>query len=148
MNQRRSQPYRNVTLLDEALDDLREIAQRSRDVAIEVLRLLKLLDAGRLTPVRLNDYAKTGDLTDCGKIVVEVSGHPEHRIVVRDLGKGRFEVSEVIAIEARAEDLAYLLASLRLGRIVDPVRRSDTSRRVDRIRRAARPSDPLDERRD
>ncbi|NCY17914.1 MAG: hypothetical protein EBX39_14375 [Actinobacteria bacterium] len=148
MNQRRSQPYRNVTLRDEALEDLREIAQRSRDIAIEVLRLLKLLDAGSLTPVRLNDHAKTGDLTDCGKIVVAVSGHPEHRIVVRDLGKGRFEVSEVIVIDARAEDLAYLLAGLRLGRIVDPVRRSDTSRRVDRIRRAARPSGPSDERRD
>lgn len=140
MSRRGPQPYLNVTLRDDALEDLRAIAQRSREVAIEVLRLLKLLDAGRLTPVRLHDYAKTGDLTDCGKIVVEVTGHPEHRIVVRDLGRGRFEVSEVIAIEARAEDLAYLLAGLRLGRIEDAVRRSDTSRRVERIRRAARPS--------
>ena len=148
MNQRRSQPYRNVFLRDEALDDLREIVQRSREVAIEVFRLLKLLDAGRLSPVRLNDYVKTGDLSECGTIVVEVSGHPEHRIVVRDLGRGRFEVSEVIAIEARAEDLAYLLAGLRLGRIEDPVRRSDTSRRVDRIRRAARPAESSEERRD
>lgn len=148
MSHRRPQPYLNVTLRDDALEDLREIAQRSREVAIEVLRLLKLLDSGRLTPVRLNDYAKTDDLTDCGKIVVEISGHPEHRIVVRDLGRGRFEVSEVIAIEARAEDLAYLLAGLRLGRIVDPVRRSDTSRRVDRIRRAARPAGSSEQRRD
>lgn len=142
------QPYLNVTLRGDALEDLREIAARSREVAIEVLRLLKLLDGGRLSPVRLNDYAKTGDLSDCGKIVVEVSGHPEHRIIVRDLGRGRFEVSEVIAIEARVEDLAYLLAGLRLGRIVDPVRRSDTSRRVDRIRRAARSAGPSEERRD
>ena len=48
----------------------------------------------------------------------------------------RYEGSEVITVEARTEDLAYLLAGLRLGRIDDPVRRSDIGRRVDRIQKA------------
>jgi serine/threonine protein kinase len=79
-------------------------------------------------------YAKTGDLTDCGKIVVAVDGEPEHRIVVRSL-QGRFEVSEVVVVEDRSQDLPYLLAGLRLARITDPVRRSDAQRRVHRVRR-------------
>jgi hypothetical protein len=85
---------------------------------------------------RLNDYAKTGDLSDCGKIVVALDDVPEHRIVVRDIGRGTFEVCEVITVEQRTEDLAYLLAGVRLGRIDDPVRRSDIGRRVDRIQKA------------
>jgi hypothetical protein len=68
----------------------------------------------------MHDDAKTGDpthcLTYCGKILVEVC--------------------EVITVEARTEDLAYLLAGVRLGRINDPVRRSDISRRVNRIQKA------------
>ena len=47
---------------------------------------------------------------------------------------GGFEVSEVIAVEDRAGDLPYLLAGLRLGRLQDPVRRSDAQRRIARIR--------------
>jgi hypothetical protein len=133
---RKSRAYTNVTFLDEAVEDLRRIAKRSPEVVKEVLRLLKQLDAGELVPRRLQDYAKTGDLTDCGKIVVALDGSPEHRIVVRDVGRGNFEVCEVITVEARTEDLAYLLAGARLGRINDPVRRSDISRRVNRIQKA------------
>jgi hypothetical protein len=66
--------------------------------------------------------------------VVEVEGGSEHRIVVRDLGEGGFEVSEVIAVEDRTGDLPYLLAGLRPGRLVDPVRRSEAQRRVARFR--------------
>jgi len=127
--------FERVTFLDEAMGDLRSLAERSPVILVEVFRLLKALDAGVLSPVPLHDYAKTGDLTDCGKIVVELPGEPEHRIVVRDLGGGDFEVSEVIDVEDRAGDLPYLLAGLRLGRLEDPVRRSDAQRRVDRIRR-------------
>jgi hypothetical protein len=79
---------------------------------------------------------KTGDPADCGKIVEEVGGEPEHRIVVRDVGRGNFEVCEVITVEARVEDLAYLRAGVRFGRFNDPVRRSDISRRVNRIQKA------------
>jgi len=43
-------------------------------------------------------------------------------------------VSEVIAVEDRTNDMPYLLAGPRLGRIENDVRRSDVGRRVHRIR--------------
>jgi hypothetical protein len=131
------------------VEDLRRIAKRSPEVVKEVFRLLKQLDAGELLPRRLQDYAKTIVHPNCGKIVVEVEveGEPEHRIVVRDVGRGNFEVCEVITVEARAEDLTYLLAGVRLGRINDPVRRSDISRRVNRIQKALGRNESEDPRR-
>lgn len=126
--------FERVTFLDAALDDLKLVAARSRAVLTEVFRLLKQLDAGTLSPQLLHDFAKTGDLSDCGKIVVALPGEPEYRIVVKGQG-GTFAVSEVIAVEDRSQDLPYLLAGLRLGRIDDPIRRSDVGRRVYRIRK-------------
>lgn len=141
MTARRSGGLRNVTFLDAAIDDLRRVNERSRAVVLEVFRMLKEVDAGRLRPTRLRDFAKTGDLGDCRKLVVALEGEPEYRIVVIDRdGKG-FTVIEVVAVEQRLDDLAYLLAGLRLGRIADPVRRSDTMRRIDRVRRTLDRSD-------
>ena len=99
---------------------------------------LRRLDRGQISPIPLQDFAKTGDLSDCGKIVVEVEGEAEYRIVVRERS-GRFDIIEVLVVEQREHDLAYLLAGLRLERLVDPIRRSDTLRRVDRIRRNLAP---------
>lgn len=127
-------PFERVTFLDAAMDDLKLVAARSQAVLTEVFRLLKRLDAGAVTPQPLHDFAKTGDLSDCGKLVVALAGEPEYRIVVRGQG-GTFTVSEVIAVEDRTQDLPYLLAGLRLGRIDDAVRRSDAGRRVYRIRK-------------
>jgi len=126
--------FERVTFLDAAIDDLRIVAARSQIVLLEVFRLLKGLDSGTLRPQPLHDFAKTGDLSDCGKIVVAVPGEPEYRIVVK-AHDAVFTVSEVIAVEDRTQDLPYLLAGLRLGRIDDAVRRSDAGRRVHRIRR-------------
>jgi len=127
-------PLRRVRFLAAAADDVRGLAQRSRPVLEEVFRLLVLLDRGSISATPLQDFAKTGDLRDCGKLVVAVEGEPEHRIVVREVG-GRYEVVEVVAVEDRTGDLPYLLAGLRLGRLDDPVRRSEAQRRVVRIRR-------------
>ncbi len=127
-------PLRRVRFLASAADDMRALAQRSRPVLVEVFRLLVLLDRGSISATPLQDFAKTGDLRDCGKLVVAVEGEPEHRIVVQEVG-GRFEVVEVVAVEDRTGDLPYLLAGLRLGRLEDPVRRSEAQRRVARIRR-------------
>jgi hypothetical protein len=126
--------FARVVFREEAMDDLRGLAQRSPATLTEVFRLLTSLDAGELSPAPLHDDAETGDLADGGKIVVAVEGEPEHRIVVRDRGGGAFEISEVIAVEDRIGDLPYLLAGLRLARLEDPVRKSDAQRRVDRIR--------------
>ncbi len=125
---------RRVRYLAAAADAMRALAQRSRPVLEEVFRLLVLLDRGSVSATPLQDFAKTGDLRDCGKLVVAVEGEPEHRIVVREVG-GQFEVVEVVAVEDRSGDLPYLLAGLRLGRLDDPVRRSEAQRRVARIRR-------------
>lgn len=135
MSRPSQQRYRRVQFLDAAVEDMRALARRSPAVLREVLRALKRLDEGSLRPQPLRDFAKTGDLSDCGKIVVALPGEPEHRIVVRDVG-GRFQVSEVVSVEDRSQDLPYLLAGIRLGRIGDPVRRSDTHRRIFRIRKA------------
>ena len=113
---------------------MRALAARSRPLVIEVLRLLVLLDQGRLRPAPLRHFGKTGDLSDCGKIVVALQGQPEYRIVVRDVD-GSFRVCEVVAGEERARDLPYLLAGMRLNRLDDPIRRSEALRRIDRIRR-------------
>jgi hypothetical protein len=126
--------FERVQFLDEATDDVRTLAGRSRPVLTEVFRLLKLLDLGQLSPTPLHAFPQTGDLSDCGKIVVAVEGEPEYRIVVREVAGG-IEVVDVVAVEDRTGDLPYLLAGLRLGRITDPVRRSDAQRRVARIRR-------------
>ncbi len=133
MSRRRLSGYDNVQFLDEAVEDMRVLAQRSQPVLLEVLRRLKLLDRGELTPDPLHDFAKTGDLSDCGKLVIAVGGEPEYRVVVRGVS-GTYEVSEVIAVEDRSGDLPYLLAGIRLGRLDDPVRRSDAMRRIHRIR--------------
>ena len=126
-------PFRRVQFLDEAASDVRALAARSRPILVEVFRLLKLLDRGQLQPVPLRDFGKTGDLSDCGKIVVALDGEPEYRIVVRGSGSS-IDVVDVVAVEDRTHDLPYILAGLRLERISDPVRRSDAQRRIDRIR--------------
>ena len=126
-------PYERVRLTAQALGDLDRIQGRSIDALREVFRQLRRLDRAEIAPTPLQDYAKTGDLSDCGKIIVEVKGGLEYRIVVRE-GAEHYDIIEVLVVEARESDLAYLLAGLRLGRILDPVRRSDTQRRVERIR--------------
>jgi hypothetical protein len=126
--------FTNVQFTDDAIADLKGIEVRAPQVLIEVFRALKRLDEGAIRPVRLNDYGKTGDLRDCGKIIVETRGHSEYRIVVRFVGAA-FEVHEVVTVEERTHDLAYLLAGVRLGRITDPIRRSDAERKIARIRK-------------
>jgi hypothetical protein len=54
-----------VSFRDDAMQDLRRLAERSQPVLVEVFRLLKALDAGTLVPVSLHDYTKTRDPTDC-----------------------------------------------------------------------------------
>lgn len=130
----RNTGFTNVQLTDDAIADLKGIERRAPEVLTEVFRALKRLNEGKLRPVPLNDYGKTGDLSDCGKVVVETQGHPEYRIVVRAVGD-TFEVHEVVTVEERTQDLAYLLTGVRLGRIAKPVRRSDTERKIARIRK-------------
>lgn len=68
-------PIENVQFLDEAVEDMRLLAERSRPVLLEVLRCLTRLDAGEESPQELRDYAKIGDVRDGGKIVWRL-GYP------------------------------------------------------------------------
>ncbi len=129
-----SSPFSRVRFTNTAIDDVHGIRERAAPVLRSVFTALKALDQGTLRPTPLKHYAKTGDPRDCGKVVVETAGHPEYRIVVREVG-GTIEIIEVVTVEERADDLAYLLAGVRLGRITDPIRRSDTDRKIARIRK-------------
>ncbi len=126
--------FARVVFTDAAIEDLRAIKAQAAPVLRQVFIALKQLEGGHLQPTALNDYGKTGDLSDCGKIVIETPGYPEYRIVLR-AAAGEFEVIEVICVEERVGDLAYLLAGVRLGRIADPDRRTDAQRRIARIRK-------------
>lgn len=130
----RRRPFERVVFIDAAIDDLRPIAARSPAVVQAIFRILIELDAGRVEPRPLSNRAKTGDLSDCGKIVVAVEGEPEYRIVTRHTERG-MEVVEVIAVDARVDDAAYLLAGARLGRLIDPFRLADAQRIVALVRR-------------
>jgi hypothetical protein len=100
----RPQPFSRVRLLAAVADDLKQIRDRFPPVVTEAFRALKRLDDGSLQPTPLRDFAKTGDLTDYGKVVVETPGAPKHRIVVRSR-QGGYEIIEAVAIEAHTEDL-------------------------------------------
>jgi hypothetical protein len=134
-------PFSRVQFTDAAIDDLHGIKALAAAVLGSVFAALKALDQGTRRPTPLKNYAKTGDLRDYGKIVVETDGHPDYRIVVREVGDA-FEIIEVVTVEERANDLAYLLAGVRLGRINDPLRRSDTERKIARIRKLRSGSHP------
>lgn len=136
-----SSPFTRVQFTNAAISDLHGIRERAAPVLSSVFTALKALDQGTLRPTPLQHYAKTGDLRDCGKVVVETAGHAEYRIVVREVG-GTIEIIEVVTVEERTDDLAYLLAGVRLGRITDPIRRSDTDRKIARIRKLRSESNP------
>ena len=135
-----SQPGKgtSISFLDDAVNDLVRLHAARPHAARGVVSVLLRLERGEVSPQRLRSFTKTGDLSDCGKLTVIVEGEPELRVVVRDLGKDKFEIVEVVTIAERADDIAYLVSALRLGRISDPVRRSDTERRLTRILAARR----------
>lgn len=71
--------YQNVQLLDEAVEDIRIIAERSPAVLRAISVRLKALDNGTLQPQPLSDFLKAGQLSNCGKIVIALAGEPEYR---------------------------------------------------------------------
>lgn len=113
-----------------AAADVHRIAEVDRGLAEQALRLAIDIHDGRATGAPLNERGKTGDLSDCFKAPF---GHevdrPSHHLVYRLVGDG-VEVVEVVAVGPREQDVAYLLAGLRLGRIADEKRRSLAERIV------------------
>ena len=109
--------HRKAVLTSAALADLKRLGHA--DPALPKMALGKLRDfeAGRIDPVRLGEMAKTGDLGDCLKIYFGLGHPPSHRIVLLRVDESTVEVVEVVAVEARQDAYAYLLAASRLGRL-------------------------------
>jgi hypothetical protein len=117
----------------QAAQDVHDIARTDRALATMALHLAIELHNGEREHKPLDDRVKTGDLGDCYKAPF---GHdadrPSHRLVYRLL-QDQLQVVEVIAVGPREQDVAYLMAGLRLGRITDPYRKSMTERIVHRV---------------
>lgn len=109
---------RQATFLQAASDDIGRLKQDDPQLAVLALRKVKDLEARRVDGAPLENLAVTGDLTDCRKLYFGLGEPPSHRIVYRELDdSGDIEILEVVAVEAREELYAYLLAANRLGRL-------------------------------
>ena len=126
---------RTVRLTGQAREDLQTLADQDRVLLVGALRVIKRVADGDLSPKPLRPFGKTGDLSDCSRAYfgAEPDGD-SHRVVFRHHEDG-IEVLEVVVVEERRGDLAYLLAALRFERLDDPVRRSAAQRAVARLRR-------------
>jgi hypothetical protein len=110
---------RQVTFLAAARDDLARIAADDPSLANHVMSKIRDLEAGRVDGVPLKSMAKTGDLGDCRKLYVGTSRPASHRVVYRALDDAgnKIEVVEIVEVEARADQYAYVLSAVRLGRL-------------------------------
>lgn len=113
-------PARHATFLGAALQDVERLNGDDPRLGELALTRIRQLERREIDGVPLQDMAATGDLSDCRKLYFGFGSPPSHRIVYRDLGEnGGIEVVEVVAIEARGELYAYLLAADRLKRLPD-----------------------------
>lgn len=109
---------RKARFLEAAKADVGRLAQDDPQLAVLALRKVRDLENRTVDGTPLEEMASTGDLRDCRKLYFGPGDPPSHRIVYRDLGEsGGVEVVEVVALEARDELYAYLLAAARLGRL-------------------------------
>lgn len=122
--------FARVRFTAAALDDLRRIAERDRALVVAALKLAARVDRGETQPTPLRQFSKTGNLSDCAKAVFGLPGSEDsHRMVFQHDGRD-WRVLAVIVVEERTDDIPYLLAGLRLGRITDPVARGKVQRRL------------------
>lgn len=125
--------FTRVVFTADAKADLHDLASVDPRLVIEAMRVSLAVDQGTLPGKRLEDFAKTGDLSDCFRVYFGATGDDDtHRIVFRDVDGG--VVVEAVSVAPRDEDLPYLLAGLRLDRI-DSSRTTDAQRKVTRIRK-------------
>jgi len=108
---------RKAVFLRAAEQDLVRLGQDDPDLPRLALGKIRDLESGAVEGERLHEMAATGDLSECRKLYFGKGSPPTHRIVYRDLQDGGVEVLEIIAIEARQDLYAYLLAAVRLGRL-------------------------------
>jgi hypothetical protein len=130
-----------IRLTEAARSDLRDLEQQDPRLLVEALRVIQRVGRGDVEPKPLRPFGKTGDLSDCSRVYFGAPPDEDtHRVIFRTVAD-QVEILEVVVVEERRGDLAYLLAALRLERLHDPVRRSDAQRAVFRLR-AQRPDRP------
>jgi hypothetical protein len=109
---------RRAEFLGAAKADVGRLAEDDKQLATLALRTIRRLEEGKVDGAPLHDMAATGDLRDCRKLYFGMGRPPSHRIVYRELASSdEIEIVEVVALEARDELYAYLLAASRLGRL-------------------------------
>jgi len=116
---------RQLSWLAAAEADVGRIDAEDPAVAKLALRLAKKLEAGTISGVRLEDMSRTGDLSDCFKVLFGVGNPPSHRLTYRQIEPAEptvqvgpvVEVVEVVAVEQRDQGYVYLLTASRLGRL-------------------------------
>ena len=115
---RKAAPRRKAVFLAAARADVKRLHGDDEALAVLALTKIRELERGSIAGVPLAEMAATGDLTDCRKVYFGPGNPPSHRIVYRDLGPAEgIEILEIVAVEAREELYAYLLAAVRLGRL-------------------------------
>jgi len=110
-------PRRKAVLTSAALADLQRLGDDDPALPKMALDKLRHFEAGTVDAVPFSEMAKTGDLGDCLKIYFGPGKPPSHRIVLLRVDESTVEVVEVVAVEARQDAYAYLLAASRLGRL-------------------------------
>ena len=123
---------RTASFLVAAAQDLEHLREDDPDLPGLALGKVRELEAGAIEGEPLQEMAVTGDLADCRKLYFGKGNPPSHRIVYRHLDGGAIEVLEIVAVEAREEMYAYLLAAVRLGRLPE-----ESRPRFNRLRQAA-----------
>lgn len=109
---------RRALFRTEAKADVGRLAEDDPRLARLALQRVRDVEQGNVEGVPLGELALTGDLGDCRKLYFGLGDPPSHRIVYRELGPtGEIEILEIVAIEARDELYAYLLAAARLERL-------------------------------
>jgi hypothetical protein len=121
-----------------ALADLQRLNDdEDPQLVAAALKVLAAVDRGDIQPKPLTFMAKTGDLTDCSRVYFGLSaGDDTHRVVLHHEPDGL--TIEAIAADTRSDDIPYLLAGLRLGRL-EGLRRVDALRMLARMRPPRQP---------
>jgi ParE toxin of type II toxin-antitoxin system, parDE len=114
--------------LPAAKADLQRLEEDDPQLPRLALRKVRDLITGAAQGQSLAEMAATGDLSDCRKVYFGPGQPPTHRIVYRENSDGDIEVIEIVAIEARKEMYAYLLAAVRLKRLP-----AESKSRFDRV---------------